>query len=97
MQALEFIQRAATCNILNYTDVKYSERCTKLNLLPLSFRRDCADLILFYKAWIVRSTFRLFFRHTHLHDKSLREPLQIASFALSAPKQRRADIPSLTL
>ena len=49
MQALEFIQRAATRYILQYPDVEYSERCTTLNLLPLSFRRDCADLIFFFK------------------------------------------------
>ena len=47
MHALESIQRAATRYILHYPDVKYSERCTTLNLLPLSFRRYCADLIFF--------------------------------------------------
>ena len=49
MQALESIQRAATRYILSYPDVKYSERCTTLNLLPLSFRRDCAHLIFYFK------------------------------------------------
>ena len=35
--------------ILSYPDVKYSERCTIPNLLPLSFRRDWAELIFFFK------------------------------------------------
>ena len=35
--------------ILSYPDVKYSEGCTILNLLPLSFRRDWADLIFNFK------------------------------------------------
>ena len=48
IQALEFIQRAATRYILNHPDLKYNERCTKLTLLPLLFLRDCADLIFFY-------------------------------------------------
>ena len=34
--------------ILSYPDVKYSERCTILNLLPLSFRRDWAELIFYF-------------------------------------------------
>ena len=35
--------------ILSYPDVKYSEQCTIPNLLPLSFRRDWAELIFFFK------------------------------------------------
>ena len=32
IQALVYSQRAATCYILNYPDLKYNERCTKLHL-----------------------------------------------------------------
>ena len=49
MQALECIQRAATRYILHYPDVKYNERCSTLNPLPLSFRRDRADLAFYFK------------------------------------------------
>ena len=73
MQALESIQRAATRYILHYPDVKYSERCTTLNLLPLSFRRDCADLFFFFKCLHGLYAVQLEdFLDTNLHDKSHR-------------------------
>ena len=73
MQALESIQRAATRYILHSPDVKYNERCTTLNLLPLSFRRDCADLIFFLKCLHGLYAVQLDdFLDTNLHDKSLR-------------------------
>ena len=73
MQALESIQRAATRYILHYPDVKCSERCTTLNLLPLSFRRDCADLIFFFKCVHGLYAVQLEdFLDTILHDKYLR-------------------------
>ena len=46
---MESIQRAATRSILNYGDLDYRHRCEKLNILPLSYRREIADLVLFYK------------------------------------------------
>ena len=73
MQALESIQRAGTRYILNYPDVKYSERCSTLNLLPLSFRRDCADLTFFFKCLHGLCAVQLDdFLDTNLHNKSLR-------------------------
>ena len=73
MQALESIQRAATRYILHSPDVKYNERCTTLNLLPLSFRRDCADLIFFLECLHGLYAVQLNdFLDTNLHDKSLR-------------------------
>ena len=97
MQALGSIQRAATRYILPYTKVKYSERCTTLNLLPLAFRRDCADLIFFYKClhglYAVQLEGSL---DTNLHHKSLRSTSANASFALGSQKQRRSDNPTLT-
>ena len=59
--------------LLHYPDVKYSERCITLNLLPLSFRRDCADLIFFFKCLHGLYAVQLVdFLDTNLLDKSLR-------------------------
>ena len=50
-----------------------SERCITLNLPPLSFRRDCADLIFFFKCLHGLYAVQLEdFLDTNLHDKSLR-------------------------
>lgn len=46
---LERVQRAATRFILNYPNMSYVQRLVKLNLLPLSIRRDILDLKFFYK------------------------------------------------
>ena len=49
---LENIQRRATRFIMNYPDrdaYPYSERLIKLKLLPLEYRRESRDLILFFK------------------------------------------------
>jgi hypothetical protein len=47
---IESVQRKFTKYILNYQpDLSYTERCTKLQLLPLSFRREIADLTFLYK------------------------------------------------
>ena len=73
MRALESIQRTGTRYILHYPDVKYSKRCTTPNLLPLSFWRDCADLIFFFKCLHELYAVQLDdFLDTNLHDKSLR-------------------------
>ena len=40
----------ATKYILNiYSDMSYAERCIQLSILPLCFRREIIDLMLFYK------------------------------------------------
>jgi hypothetical protein len=49
---IERIQRGATRYILNFPTICYTARLTKLNLLPLSFRRDILDLNFFYKCFI---------------------------------------------
>ena len=47
---LERVQRHATKYILNnYSDMSYAERCIKLSFLPLCFRREIINLVLFYK------------------------------------------------
>ena len=47
---LERVQRHATKYILNdYTALSYTERCVKLSILPLCYRREIIDLSLFYK------------------------------------------------
>ena len=45
----EGVQRRATKFILNYPSDCYKERLTKLNLLPLEYRRDMKDLIFLFK------------------------------------------------
>ena len=47
---LERVQRHATKYILNnYSHMSYAERCINLSILPLCFRREIIDLVLFYK------------------------------------------------
>ena len=47
---LERVQSHATKYILNnYSDMSYAERCIQLSILPLCFRREIIDLMLFYK------------------------------------------------
>ena len=44
------MQRHATKYVLNnYSDMSYAERCIKRSILPLCFRREIIDLVLFYK------------------------------------------------
>ena len=46
---LERVQRHATKYMLNnYSDMSYAERCIQLSILPLCFRREIIDLVLFY-------------------------------------------------
>ena len=46
---LERVQRHATKYILNnYSDFSYAERCIKLSILPLCFRREIIDLFFFF-------------------------------------------------
>ena len=46
---LERVQRHATkCILNNYFDFSYAERCIKLSILPLCFRREINDLLLFF-------------------------------------------------
>ena len=48
---IENVQRRATKFILNYPQhLPYTERLIKTNLLPLEFRREIADLTLFFKS-----------------------------------------------
>lgn len=49
---IESIQRAATRYILNGSSITYSERLLKLNLLPLSIRRDLLDDKFFLKCML---------------------------------------------
>ena len=49
LRLIEGIQRRATNYTLHYPDLDYRERLTKLNLLPLSFRREILDLTFFFR------------------------------------------------
>ena len=50
MLLLERVQRHAAKYILNnYSDMSNAERCIKLSILPLCFRRDIIDFVLFDK------------------------------------------------
>ena len=42
--AIESVQRAATRYILDFPTMSYKNRLRELNLLPLSYRRDIADV-----------------------------------------------------
>ena len=46
---IEKVQRYATKYIVNYADLSYKERCLKLNLLPLCYRREILDLCFLFK------------------------------------------------
>ena len=52
MKSIESVQRAATQYILGYPDMNYTERCVKLDILPLSYRREILDLNMFHKSLI---------------------------------------------
>ena len=47
--AIERVQRSATKYILDFPDMRYKERLVKLNLLPLSYPRETADITFFFK------------------------------------------------
>jgi hypothetical protein len=44
MAKLERVQRSATRYILNFENISYYERLKKLNMMPLFYRRDIADV-----------------------------------------------------
>ena len=46
---LENIQRRATKVILNYPGKSYTDRLLELKMLPLRYRRETSDLLLFFK------------------------------------------------
>jgi hypothetical protein len=46
---IERVQRTATRYILDYPDMSYKARLKKLNLLPLSYRRDITDVNFMFK------------------------------------------------
>ena len=46
---IEKVQRAATRYILGYPNLSYTERLLKLNMSPLTFRRDIADVCMLFK------------------------------------------------
>jgi hypothetical protein len=47
--SVESVQRKMTKYITNYVDLSYTDRCFVLKILPLSFRREIADLTFLYK------------------------------------------------
>jgi hypothetical protein len=47
--SVESVQRKMTKYITNYADLSYTDRCFVLKILPLSFRREIADLTYLYK------------------------------------------------
>jgi hypothetical protein len=56
---LENVQRRATKFILGYPEnMNYKERLSNLGIMPLEYRREMADLILFFKFKPVSQDFR---------------------------------------
>jgi hypothetical protein len=49
IKKLESVQRAMTRYILHYPGISYEARCTQLNILPLSYRREISDLLFLFK------------------------------------------------
>ena len=50
IESVERIQRKFTRYAMHYPLLNYKERCEIINLLPLSFRREMADIKLLYKS-----------------------------------------------
>ena len=49
ISSIESVQRSMTRYISNNTELSYFDRCLQLQLLPLSYRREIADLIFMFK------------------------------------------------
>jgi hypothetical protein len=49
VRAIESVQRAMTKYILHFPDSSYVDRCVQLDMLPLCYRREVADLLFFHK------------------------------------------------
>ena len=47
--SIESVQRSASRFILNYQELNYDQRLRSLKLLPLMYRREFLDIMLFYK------------------------------------------------
>ena len=48
IKSLESIQRVTTKYIMGYDERTYDERCKRLQVLPLSYRREVLDLVFLY-------------------------------------------------
>ena len=48
IKSLESIQRGMTKYIMGYNEMTYDERCKRLQVLPLSYRREVLDLVFLY-------------------------------------------------
>ena len=51
IRSVERVQRNATRYILGYPGLDYKERLSRLNLLPLSYRRECLDVCFLFKCF----------------------------------------------
>jgi hypothetical protein len=49
IRSLESVQRSMTKYILNDFDASYVDRCSELDLMPLTYRRECNDLLYLFK------------------------------------------------
>ncbi len=49
IKLVESVQRRATKYMLGYADINYKDRLLKLNILPLTFRREILDLTFLFK------------------------------------------------
>lgn len=55
---IEQLQRSMTRYIMHYpTDLNYKERCEQLEILPLSYRREIADMTFLYKCFFKLNDF----------------------------------------
>ena len=50
IELIERIQRNFTRYAMHYPPLNYKDRCVNMNILPLSFRREMADIKLFFKS-----------------------------------------------
>ena len=48
IKSLESIQRGMTKYMMDYNEMTYDERCKRLQVLPLSYRREVLDLVFLY-------------------------------------------------
>ena len=83
---LERVQRHATKYILNnYSDISYAERCIRPSILPLCFRREIIDLVLFYKYLHFFPIVSYFYRIVRLWNslpRHIREASSVFSFKI---------------
>lgn len=84
---VERLQRSATRFMVGYEDLNYQERLTRTSLLPLSYRRDIADLVHLFKC--IHGDIDIDNLPVTMAENSVRHTRQsTASMKLTAPRFR---------